>query len=394
MRYPYSRPCLAESDIDAAVELLRRGEMMTQGPEVSRFEEALTAAVGAKAAVACSSGTAALHLAYHALDLGPDAGLITSPVTFLSTANAARFLGAPVAFVDVDPATGLMDPDALRRMLDDPPFRVGAVAIVHLAGIADPTPEILEICRARGVPLVEDASHALGARYPEPLGGAVGGGACDYSVFSFHAIKHLAMGEGGAVTTPHAEAAARMLRLRSHGMSRDPAHWEDPPNGPAPWYYEMGELGYNYRLTDFQCRLGRAQLERLGEALDQRRALVERYRTQLDGLEGVALPPYVAGSARHSWHLLQLAVDFERFGTRRGEVMQRLSARGIGTQVHYIPLYRQPYYKALGARPLPGAEAFYARSLSVPLYPDLQEADVDAICEALRQALFANTETA
>jgi len=385
IRFPYSRPCLDPRDIDAAVAVLRDSAMLTQGPEVDAFEAALSDYLEGVEVVCCNSGTAALHLAYAALGLGPDRGLVTSPVTFLATANAARFLDAPVAFCDVDPATGLMSPSALEALLSDPPFPVAAVCLIHLAGCADAMPVIAEICDRFGVAMVEDACHALGAVYPG--GKRVGSGSADFCAFSFHAIKHIAVGEGGAVTTRDRAAAERMRAFRSHGITRNTAAWRYPPDGEAPWYYEMDQLGFNYRLTDFQCSLARSQLSRLDEANAQRRTLIARYEQNLSDKTWIYLPSYLDGTDRHSWHLFQVAIDFAGIGRPRGAVMLALRERGVGTQVHYIPLTHQPYYRALGAVTPEGAATFYDRTLSLPLYPQMTVENVDEICSILTEVV-------
>lgn len=387
--YPYSCQHVTDEDIQVVSEALRRPHL-TQGPEVDAFEAELGAFLQAPHAVACANGTAALHLAYMAAGLGPDKGLITSPVTFLATANAARMVGAPVAFADVDPLTGNIDPDSLERALASAPFKVGAVTVVHLAGRACDMPRLRAITRAYGCLLIEDACHAIGAWYDDGDGGRAPVGACrhsDLACFSFHAIKHVVTGEGGAVTTADPRMNDAMRRLRCHGMERDPARMTAPPAEDSPWYYEMAEFGYNYRIPDVLCALGRSQLRRLPHSLERRRALAARYDRLLAGMPGLRCPAPRDFPERHAWHIYPVAIDFAALGTTRGAVMNALKAKGIGTQVHYIPLYRQPYYRALGAVELPGAERYYAGTLSIPMYPQLTDADQDIIAAALAEVL-------
>ena len=388
IRYPYSRQNITPADIEAVNDALR-GDYLTQGPGVARFETALARRVGCDAAVSCSNGTAALHLAYMALGLGPDRGLITSPITFLATANAARMTGADVTFVDVNPHTGNLDPEALQTALKRAAGSVFAVAPVHLAGRPCDMDDIRAIAREFGVKIVEDACHALGARYTDGAGVAHPIGDCSHSdlaAFSFHAIKHLAMGEGGAVCGNDKDQAAYMSRLRSHGIRREEFEFADR-NEIGPWYYEMSELGFNYRLTDVQCALGLSQLGRLDDSIARRRAIAEFYREHLDGLNHLTGPEIPADPQGHAWHLYALQVDFAALGKNRTQIMSELAARGVGTQVHYIPLYRQPYYARRGALASPGAEQYYAGALSIPMYPQLEPDDLALIVAALRETL-------
>jgi len=382
IRFPYSQPEVTDADISAVVASLR-GTQLTQGPKLAAFEATLASVLGARHAVACNSGTAALHLAYLALGLGPDRGLLTSPITFLSTANAARMCGAPVAFADVSPETGNLTPDTLAAAFDTLTIPAAAVTAVHLAGRSCDMPALRALTASRGVPLVEDASHAPLATYSDQTGSKYRVGACahsDIAVFSFHAIKHIAMGEGGALLTNDDRLAQRARLLRSHGMTRDPADWRAAPEPHAPWYYEMHEVGWNYRACEMQCALGLSQLRRLEDGIARRRAIAARYDALLVGANYLKVPPPDDG---HVWHLYPLAIDFAAIGKSRGEVMRALAARGIGSQVHYIPLYGQPYYRNGNHRTLPNAEAYYASTLSIPMYLGLSEADQCEIVAAL-----------
>lgn len=380
LRFPYARPTLSDDDVAAVTEVLR-DQYLTQGPRVEAFETELAASLGAEHAVTCSSGTAALHLAYLAAGLGPDRGLLTSPITFLATASAARMCGAPVVFADVNPATGNLDPAAMRETLRATRVPVAAIAVVHLGGRACDMVAFRDIADEFDCLLIEDASHAPGAHYRDQAGAAYPVGGCRHSqlaTFSFHAIKHIAAGEGGAVLTNDAALADKMRRWRNHGMIREADDWTNPPEGDAPWYYEMHELGYNYRLTDLQCALGRSQLRALGDSVTRRRQIAALYDSALANLNAVTPPPAPTLDG-HAWHLYQIAIDFAALGKTRGEVMRGLARRGVGTQVHYIPLYRQPYFRAAAREPLAGAEAHYAATLSIPMYPSLTDRDVNTI---------------
>lgn len=389
---PYGHQVVEDDDI-AAVSAVLRGEFLTTGPAVAQFEQAFAARVGARHAIACSSGTAALHLAAMAIGLGPGDAAIVPSLTFLATANAVRFTGAEVVFADVDPVTGMLTADTLRGALKTKASGTAkAVLPVHLAGMVAEMDAIAGVARAAGLRIIEDACHALGATGPD--GAAVGG--CSNSAlaaFSTHPVKTITTGEGGLVTTNDAALAERARRLRNHGMEHDPAHWTDRNAGrdgdqPAPWYYEMAEIGWNYRLTDIGCALGLSQLKKLDRFLKRRAELATRY----DRLLG-PLAPHVRIPARPlhgvtAWHLYAVQVEFAQLQRRRGDVMRALRAAGIGTQVHYIPVHRQPYYRRRhGALDLPGADAYYEKTLSLPLYPAMTDADVDRVATALTAAL-------
>jgi UDP-4-amino-4,6-dideoxy-N-acetyl-beta-L-altrosamine transaminase len=385
---PYGRQSIDEDDIAAVVAVLR-SDYLTTGPTINKFETELKARVGAAHAIVCSSGTAGLHLAMLALDFAPGDVAIVPSMTFAATANAARYVGGEVVFADVDPATGLMRAGdfeaALVRAMGK---KVKAVLPVLLGGQGTDAAKIFEIASARGIAVVEDACHAIGTRYRH--GNATWRvGECRHShasVFSFHPVKAVTMGEGGAVTTNDDAYAAQVRRLCSHGIEREPASMQNRAaasdgNGSAnPWYYELAELGFNYRATDIHCALGLSQLGRLDQFVARRAELVARY----DRLLAVArVPDYEPG-----WHLYGVRIDFAALGKSRAAVINALRGQGIGTQVHYIPLHQQPYYVArYGASSLPGAERYYAQTLSLPLYPQLTDAEQDRVVAVLKDQL-------
>lgn len=378
---------LVEADDITAVVSSMQGQFLTQGPQLDAFENELAQALGAKHVIVCNSATAGLHLAYMALDLGPAKGLMTSPVTFLSTANAARMCGAPVFFSDVDPETGNMTSQTLGDALAGCEGPVGAIAPVHLCGRACDMASLQKIAHDHGAALIEDAAHAPLATYFDETGREFQVGACahsDAAVFSFHAIKHIAMGEGGAVATNDAEVAARCRSLRSHGMVRDHEQWENAPEPDALWYYEMSEMGWNYRASEMQCALGRRQLAKLDSSISRRREIADLYYENLAGLNHLTLPLRDDG---HVYHLYPLAIDFEAVGKTRGQIMRELAAQGVGTQVHYIPLYKQPYYARFATAPLAGAERYYAHTLSIPMYAGLSDEDVVEISHCVRTVI-------
>ena len=379
---PYGRQTIEDDDIAAVVAALR-DDFLTTGPRVEAFERAFAEVVGARHAVACANGTAALHLAMLALDIGPGDVVIAPSITFLATANCARFVGAEVVFADVDPDSGLMTPDTLAEALTRlDGRRLRAVLPVHLRGDAADLPGLAALAAAAGAVLVEDAPHALGSRVS--FGGSTGMiGGCAQSAmatFSFHPVKTIATGEGGMVTTNDPALAERLRRLRSHGMVRTVTG--------DPWRYDMPEVGFNYRMPDILCALGLSQLAKLDRFVARRRALAARYHTAL-----APLAPLVRPAAQPAWsdpalHLMVALIDFEAAGRTRRQVVEALRARGIGTQVHYIPVDSQPYYRArYGELDLPGARAWYARCLSLPLFPGMADDDVDRAAGALAEAL-------
>ncbi len=396
---PYGRQDVDQADIDAVTAVLR-GDWLTQGPAVEAFERALCERTGAAHAVSCANGTAALHLATLALGLGPGDAVVVPAVTFLATANAARYVGAEVAFADVDPDTGLMGPEqaaAAMERAERAGWRVRALAPVHFAGQTADMAGLGALGARHGLALIEDACHAIGSVDLMPDGRAlpVGSGAFGtLTAFSFHPVKTIAAGEGGAVTTNDPDLAARLRRFRNHGMERDPAEFEDreaafDESGSAnPWYYEMAEPGFNYRLTDIHSALALSQLTRLDAFVERRRRLMDLYAERLAPLAPLVQPAVRVPWCRPAWHLCAVRIDFAAAGRTRARVMADLRARGIGTQVHYIPVHRQPYWrKRCGDLALPGADAHYARTLSLPLFPAMADADVDRVAAALAETL-------
>ena len=392
---PYGRACIEADDVAAVTEVLT-SDWLTTGPMVGRFETALADAVNAPHAVVVSSGTAALHLAAKALGIGPGDQVIVPAITFAATANAARFVGADIVFADVDPLTGLMGPKEFEEALTRAP-RARAVFPVHFAGQCVPIMEIAAIARARGLAVVEDACHALGSRMVRDTRHLRVGDCAesDFTVFSFHPVKTVAMGEGGALTTRDETMAARLRRLRSHGITREPGTFVESALGfdseglPNPWYMEMQELGFNYRANDIQCALGASQLKKLQRFAKTRRDLVAVYDQALRPLAPVVRPMPRLPGQEPCWHIYVALIDFEGLGVERGAVMRALAASGVGSQVHYVPLPLHPYYRALpsSAGSFPGAMAHYARCLSLPLYVGLTPADVRRVVDALADAL-------
>jgi UDP-4-amino-4,6-dideoxy-N-acetyl-beta-L-altrosamine transaminase len=377
---PYGRQSVDEADIEAVVQVLR-SDWLTQGPAIERFEAAMAARCATDHGVMVCNATAALHIACLAAGLGPGDWLWTSPNTFLASANCGLYCGARVDFVDIDPHTWNLSAQALAHKLEQAE-REGrlpkVVVAVAFAGQSCDMAALAGLARRYGFTLIEDASHAVGACYQ---GHPVGSGEyADMTVFSFHPVKIITTAEGGMVMTRHTELAERLQRLRSHGMTRDPARMSGPSHGP--WYYEQIELGFNYRATDLQAALGVSQLARLDGFLSRRRALATVYDQSLEALP-VRLPTLQPG-AESAWHLYVV-----RVAERRDEVFAALRAAGIGVNVHYIPVHLQPFYRQLGFAPgdFPEAERYYREALSLPLYPGLTAAEQGHIITSLADAL-------
>ncbi len=381
---PYGRHHIDQQDIDQVIEVLK-GDWLTCGPIVEAFESELARKVRAKHVVSCSNGTTALHLAMLALNIGVNDVVLVPAITFLASANAARYVGADVVFVDVDSKTGLMTPETLKAAIAaNKDKNLKAVVNVHLAGQCENLEEIYKVSRQHGLLIIEDAAHALGTIYTDERGQDHSVGAnsfSDITTFSFHPVKTIAMGEGGAITTQDSQIAARLKLLRSHGMVREVSQWQGDERGP--WYYEMQELGYNYRISDINCALGISQLKKLESFIAKRSNMVARYDQAL-ALSSSITPLTKLAASRTAWHLYIILMDFAKIECSRTELMKQLKDKGIGTQVHYIPLYHQPYYKKLyGEIILPGAEAYYASCLSLPLYAGLTQGQQDIIIKVL-----------
>lgn len=385
---PYGKHHLDEQDIEAVVRVLRT-PALTQGPAVEAFEDAIAKYVGARYAVAVASGTAGLHIAAMAAGVAPGRSLITTPITFVASANAALYCGGRPLFADIDAATVNLSPRALQAALDTH-TDVAAVIPVHFGGLPCDMTAIKAAADRAGAVVIEDAAHALGATYPD--GRRVG--CCAHSlmtVFSFHPVKVIAAGEGGLVTTNDESVYRRLLRLRSHGINKldDPLERRDlamTGDTPNPWYYEMQEIGYHYRITDIQCALALSQFEKLERFLARRRELARAYDAALKDLRHVR-PAQPEGRDRSGLHLYVVRIDFEAAGISRAQLMLDLRARGIGTQVHYIPVPAQPVYRRLGFSmdDYPEAKAYYAQGLTIPLFYDLTDEQQRMIVGCLQE---------
>jgi perosamine synthetase len=392
---PYGRQWIDENDIQAVVQVLR-SERITQGPKVEEFENALAEYCGARYAVAVNSGTSALHIACLAAGVGSGHEVITSPITFVASANCAAYCGARPVFADIDARTFNIAPDEIRKKMSG---RTAAVIPVHMAGQSCDMEAIAKLVRQtagdRKVFIIEDACHALGSLYK-----GMKVGACNWSdmtVTSFHPVKHITTGEGGAVLTNDETLCRRLKRFRSHGITNRPeeftvrerAYRQDPASGnpvPNPWYYEQLDLGYNYRITDIQSALGLSQMHKMGRIRSTRRGIVNRYNEAFGALDWLTTP-FEAPDCDTNFHLYIGLFDFEKIGMDRAEVALRLRSKGIQTQVHYIPVHLQPFFQAwfgTAKGDCPKAEAYYEKCLSLPLHAALSDAEVEMVILEVR----------
>jgi UDP-4-amino-4,6-dideoxy-N-acetyl-beta-L-altrosamine transaminase len=382
---PYGRQTIDSQDIQAVVEVLR-SDFLTQGPVVPRFEAALAAHCGVPHGVAANSATSALHIACLALGVGPGDCVWTSPNTFVASANCARYCGAAVDFVDIDAHTYNMSAGALAAKLAQARATgtlPKVVIPVHFAGVPCDLQAIRELSREYGFHVLEDASHAIGARYRDSVIGDCG--YSDITVFSFHPVKIITTAEGGLATTRSPDLAHRMRMLRTHGVTRERADLERKDEGP--WYYEQRCLGFNYRMTELQAALGLSQMRHLEEWIARRHAIADAYDASLAELPLVL--PLRPAESRSALHLYVVQIDPTRTSLTRRVVFERLHAAGIGVSVHYIPVHTQPDYRALGfcRGQFPASEVYYSRCLSLPMFAGLTDSDHGRVLEALRRAM-------
>lgn len=378
---PYGRQDISQADIDAVVAVLR-SDFLTQGPVVPAFERAVAGYCGAQRAVAVNSATSALHIACLALGVGKDDIVWTTPITFVASANCALYCGATVDFVDIDPRTYNLSVERLAEKLAvaEKAGKLPKVVIpVHLCGQPCEMADIHALSQQYGFRIIEDASHAIGGKYRnEPIGN------CRYSditVFSFHPVKIITTGEGGMAVTNDAHLYNQMLRLRSHGITRDPAEMTHAPDGP--WYYQQLDLGFNYRMTDMRAALGLSQMQRLDEFVVQRHELAANYDRLLENLSVTV--PWQHADSYSGLHLYVIRLPQGKGMASRGEAFERLRSNGIGVNLHYIPVYRHPYYERMGFIPadFPEAERYYAEAITLPLYPTLTKAQQQEIVHKL-----------
>jgi UDP-4-amino-4,6-dideoxy-N-acetyl-beta-L-altrosamine transaminase len=382
---PYGRQCVDEADI-AAVTAVLRSDWLTQGPLIERFEKRVAEYCGVKHAVAVANGTAALHIAVAALGLKEGDSLWTSPNTFVASANCARYCGANVDFIDIDPATYNLSNQKLEEKLAAASVANNlpkAVVAVHFAGQSCEMRRISELAGKYGFAVIEDAAHALGATFRgKPVGNCQ---FSDMATFSFHPVKIITTAEGGMVVTNRTDLYERLLLLRSHGITRDERLLEGESHGP--WYYEQVDLGWNYRLTDVHCALGLSQMDKLDKFVARRREIAPRYDELLR--EFPVVTPFQEAETESSWHLYVIRLQLDKISKSRREVVVGLREKGIGAQIHYIPVHTQPYYRKLGFKggDFPEAEKYYEEAISLPIFPTMTDGDQDRVVEMLRSIL-------
>ncbi len=377
---PYGTQWIAETDIAEVVDVLR-SDWITQGPIVDEFEEQFASWCGAKYAVVVSSGTAALHVACLAAGIAEGDKVATSPITFVASANCVVYAGGEPRFVDIDPDTRNLSTEKLAQLLAKE--RLKAVIPVHFAGLPCEMERIQMFAKANDLSVIEDAAHALGAEYQCDDGSWARVGSCthsDMTTFSFHPVKLITTGEGGAITTNSKELYERLKMLRSHGITKDP---KKLMRNDGPWYYEMQELGFNYRITDFQCALGKSQLSKLDHWVERRREIADRYDQAFAEIEGVSVGsrPKAAKSAFHLY-VVELA--------NRDVIFHKLRERGLGVQVHYIPVHLQPYYQenfGYKTGDFPISEAYYQRCITIPLFPKMVDDQIQTVINAVTEVV-------
>ncbi len=388
IKFPYSKPKITNTDKFAVLDVLKKG-YLTQGEKLEEFELELQKTFRSNNVIVCNSGTAALHLLYSTLGLGPKAGLLTSPITFLATASAARMCNAPVIFADVDYKSGLLTPENIEKALVKSEFKIKVITVVHLGGKICDMEGIAEVAKKYGCLVVEDACHAPGGNYhkTDEKKSIIGG--CEFSIaatFSFHAIKHIAMGEGGCVSTNDTIIARKIREKRSHGIIRDQEKFSFKPEENMPWYYEMQELGWNYRADELSCALGLSQLRRLYSGIKKRKKIAHHYYNELNDVKQLQLPAEPGSIDRSVWHLYSILINFSELGISRGNFMIKLANLGIGSQVHYIPLFYQPYFKD-DPKKFSGAVSYYNSTLSLPVYIELNLQDIKYISASIKSII-------
>lgn len=397
---PYAYPSVGDNDLAEVLNVLN-SHWWSSGPRLEMFETRLRESLQCDFAFACSSGTAALHLAMLALGIGRGDYVLVPAISFLASANAVRYVGAEVIFVDVDPLTGLMSPQTLANALEIHKSKsLKAVVNVHLAGQCENLEAVSQLAKSYGLYVIEDAAHAMGSVYLDSQGQAFPIGKNAFSnvtCFSFHAVKTVACGEGGAITCSDPAIARQIGLFRSHGVTRcedkfvQQCEAKDGQGNSNLWYYEMAVLGYNYRLSDIQCALAHSQLQRLAELKSKRQQIVAMYKKSFAKENNICLIRQTPHGSP-CWHLAMVLIDFGTVGVSRAVLMAKLREQGIGTQVHYIPIYRQPYYrKRYGEQVLEGCEQYYERALSLPLIPTLTLNEHQTFADKIKKVISGVT---
>ncbi|MFC3886636.1 UDP-4-amino-4,6-dideoxy-N-acetyl-beta-L-altrosamine transaminase [Bacillus songklensis] len=373
----YGKQWIDEEDIQAVIKVLR-GDYLTTGPEVGRFEEEIAKYVGSKYAVSFSNGTAALHGACYAAGISGGDEVITTPMTFVASANCVLYLGGSPVFADIDPKTYNINPQKIEQLITD---KTKAIIPVDFTGQPADLDAIIKIAKENNLVVIEDAAHAIGAKYNGKKIGSIS----DMAMFSFHPVKHITTGEGGVITTNSEDYYKKLLQFRTHGITRDPGLLKEQH---GPWYYEMQFLGFNYRMTDFQAALGISQLDKLEKFLELRKKYVEIYNEAFRELREIKVP-YQPAFSDSSWHLYIVRLNMELLNANRKQIYEALVKENIGVNVHYIPVYMQPYYQQLGYKKgiCPEAEKLYEEMITLPLFPAMEEADVYDVISAVKKVI-------
>ncbi len=374
---PYGRQWIDHDDIEAVVGVLK-GDYLTTGPYVSKFEQAVAQYVGVKYAVAFSNGTAALHGACFAAGIGQGDEVITTPMTFAASANCVFYQGGTPVFADIDEKTYNIDPNKIEEKITE---KTKAIIPVDFTGQPVELDRILEIAKKYNLVVIEDAAHALGATYKGRKIGSIS----DMTMFSFHPVKHITSGEGGIITTNNKEYYEKLLQFRSHGITREK---EKLNEYHGPWYYEMQFLGYNYRMTDIQAALGTSQLKKIDKFVQLRRKYVEMYNEAFKDIEEITIP-FQHEDGESSWHLYIIRLNLDKLTVSRREIFEALQQQNIGVNVHYIPVHLQPYYQQLGYKKgiCPKAEKLYEEMITLPLFPAMSEEDVHDVIKAVKRTI-------
>ena len=376
---PYGYQWIDEEDIKAVSEILH-SDWITQGLKVAEFEEEFARYVGAKYAVAVNSGTAALHAACFAAKINKDDEVITTPITFIASANCVIYQQGIPVFADIKEDTLNIDPQEIKNKINQ---KTKTLIPVDFTGLPVDLEEIQEIGRENNLIIIEDASHALGATYK----GSKIGSISDMTIFSFHPVKHITTGEGGMITTNNKEYYERLKLFRTHGITKDKNKMS---KCDGPWYYEMQELGYNYRLTDFQCALGLSQLKKIDRILQRRREIVKKYNSEFKDMPEIKIPQINPVDSNPAWHIYMIQLNLERLKVSRKEIFEALRAENIGVNVHYIPVHLQPYYqKKFGYHlgDFPKAENYYSRAITLPVFPKMSDKDIDDVIAAVKKVI-------
>jgi len=375
---PYGSQWIDDEDIEAVKETLK-SDYLTTGPKIKEFEDKFADYVDAKYAVAIANGTAALHAATYAADIKEGDEVITTPITFAATANSVLYQNATPVFVDIDPETYNINPESIKEKVTE---KTKAIIPVHYTGQPCEMDEIKEIANENDLIIIEDGAHAVGATYKDKKIGSVG----DMTTFSFHPVKNMTTGEGGMITTDSKELYDKLMKFRTHGITKDESEYINSAHGP--WYHEQQELGYNYRMTDIQAALGITQLEKLDDFLARRREIVNRYNQEFKEIEGLIIPEQLENT-NSAWHIYVLQLELEKLTADRKQIFEALREKNLGVNVHYIPVYFHPYYQSLGYQKgiCPKAERLYERIITIPLYPKMTDQQVDEVIKRIKSTI-------